>query len=295
MRSLSFLLSRRWVLFAIVVALLAWLAWALGEWQFHRLEDRKERNAIVERNTAATRSPSTTCSRPATPCRTASSTAGSPRGDYDVDDTVVVRYRTRDGASGIDVVVPLVTADGTALLVDRGWLATDNSGASPTTYPPRRGEVTVTGWVRQDASGDSTHVSDQSTRSISSRRSAALGITTYGGFVDLDSEDPRPGRGAGEGGAARPVQRAALLLRPAVVVLRAAGDLRLLLPACTTSGAAARAPSGSGGPAAATHRSPRAQIVRSIPPSTGSMTPVMKDDAGDMRNAAARPNSAGSP
>jgi cytochrome oxidase assembly protein ShyY1 len=53
--------------------------------------------------------------------------------------------------------------------------------------------VTVTGWVRQDASGDSTHVSDQSTRSISSREiSKALGITTYGGFVDLDSEDPGP-------------------------------------------------------------------------------------------------------
>ena len=115
-------------------------------------------------------------------------------GVYDTDKTVVVRYRTRDGASGIDVVVPLVTADGTALLVDRGWLATDNSGTSPDDVPPPpSGTVTVTGWVRQDASGDSTHVSDQSTRSISSTEiGQALGITTYGGFVDLDSEDPGP-------------------------------------------------------------------------------------------------------
>ena len=57
MRSLRFLLSRRWVLFAVVVALLAWLAWLLGEWQFSRLEDRQESNAIVARNISAPASP----------------------------------------------------------------------------------------------------------------------------------------------------------------------------------------------------------------------------------------------
>ncbi len=56
-RSLRFLVSRRWVLFAITVALLAWAAWLLGEWQFHRLEERKELNAIVARNTAAPTAP----------------------------------------------------------------------------------------------------------------------------------------------------------------------------------------------------------------------------------------------
>ena len=30
-------------------------------------------------------------------------------GTYATDDTVIVRYRTREGASGVDVVVPLVT------------------------------------------------------------------------------------------------------------------------------------------------------------------------------------------
>ena len=34
-------------------------------------------------------------------------------GTYAVDDTVIVRYRTREGRSGVDVVVPLVTPDGT--------------------------------------------------------------------------------------------------------------------------------------------------------------------------------------
>ena len=195
MRSLSFLASRRWVVFAIVVVLLAYLAWVLGEWQFHRLADRKERNAIVERNTAADPVPVDDVLAAGDPVPASEQYRRvTAEGVYDTDHTVVVRYRTRDGASGIDVVVPLVTADGTALLVDRGWLATDNSGTSPDDVPPPpSGTVTVTGWVRQDASGDSTRVSDQSARSISSKEiSRALGITTYGGFVDLDSEDPGP-------------------------------------------------------------------------------------------------------
>jgi cytochrome oxidase assembly protein ShyY1 len=115
-------------------------------------------------------------------------------GTYDVEDTVVVRYRTRDGASGVDAVVPLVTEDGTAVLVDRGWVATDNTAADPADVPePPAGEVTVTGWVRVDATGDSTEVTDRSTRAISSEAiGAALDREVYGGFLDLRSEDPEP-------------------------------------------------------------------------------------------------------
>ena len=197
MRSLGFLVSRRWAVFALVVVLLAWAAWFLGQWQFHRLEDRKARNAIIERNESAPWPRSTTCWRrvatvdPDDQWRLVTAT-----GTYAVDDTVVVRYRTRDGASGIDVVVPLETAEGPSLLVDRGWMAADNRGADPDDVPaPPADEVTVTGWVRVDATGDSTAVTDQSTRAISSERiGEALDREVYGGFVDLRSEDPAPRR-----------------------------------------------------------------------------------------------------
>ena len=193
MRSLSFLLSRRWILFGLTVVLLAFLAWWLGEWQFHRLDERKDRNAIVERNTAAD-------PLPVEEVMAGGVDAGeewreiTATGEYDVDNTVIVRYRTRDGASGVDVVVPLVTADGTALLVDRGWMATENSGTATEDVPaPPSGEVAVTGWVRRDATGDSAQVTDHSTRAISSAEiGPALGITTYPGFVDLDTESPAP-------------------------------------------------------------------------------------------------------
>lgn len=193
--SLSFLVSRRWILFGIVVILLAWLAWFLGEWQFHRLEDRKERNEIVERNIDADPVPAEQLLAVGRPVdaehqwRRVTAT-----GEYAVEDTVIVRYRTRDGAAGVDVVVPLVTAEGPVLLIDRGWMATDNRGARPDDVPaPPAGEVTITGWVRRDATGDSTAVTDHSTRAISSARIAeALDLTTYGGFVDLGEESPEP-------------------------------------------------------------------------------------------------------
>ena len=190
------------MLFAIAVALLAWAAWWLGEWQFHRLEDRKELNAIVAKNTSAPATPVSEVLEPNRPVATSEEwRVVTATGSYETDDTVIVRYRTRDGASGSDVVVPLVTADGPALLVDRGWLPTDNSGTEPVDVPaPPAGEVTVSGWLRVDATGDSTVVSagstggTLSTRAISSERiGEALDREVYGGFIELKSEKPAPG------------------------------------------------------------------------------------------------------
>ena len=195
MRSLGFLLSRRWILFGVVVALLAWATWWLGEWQFGRLEDRKASNAIVERNEGA---PPAAVADVLAPGREVDEDdewrVVQATGTYAVNDTVVVRYRTRDGAAGIDVVVPLETPDGPSLLVDRGWMPTDNQGTDPSELDipdPPAGEVTITGWVRVDATGDSTSVGNQSTRAISSEEiGPALDREVYGGFVDLRSEDP---------------------------------------------------------------------------------------------------------
>ena len=190
---MRFLLTRRWLVFALVVVALAWVAWRLGEWQFHRLEDRKERNAIIERNEALSPAPAEQVlavgREPSTDDEWRLVTA---TGTYAVEDTVVVRYRTREGASGVDVVVPLELANGSSLLVDRGWFATDNRGATPEEVPaPPAGEVTVTGWVRLDAEGDSAAVTDQSTRSIASDRiGEALDREVLAGFVDLREESP---------------------------------------------------------------------------------------------------------
>jgi cytochrome oxidase assembly protein ShyY1 len=188
------MLSRRWVLFALAVAVLAYGCWWLGEWQFHRLEDRKESNAVTEHNLVADPQPVEDVLAVGEPVDSDEEWLRvRARGEYDDSQTVIVRYQTRDGASGVDVVTPLRLQDsGRLLLVDRGWVATENRGdASPDVPAPPTGTVDVVGWVRADATGDSTAVDHGSTRAISS---ATIGPTLDGdvltGFVDLVSEQP---------------------------------------------------------------------------------------------------------
>lgn len=188
-----FLLSRRWVLFFVAVLFLAYLAFRLGEWQFSRLEDRESRNAVTERNLAAEPAPVDSVLAEGEPVDSEEEWLRVRAvGRYVADESVVVRYRTRDGRSGVDVVTPLLTDTGTALLVDRGWTATGNVGTTTPDVPePPAGEVTVVGWVRVDATGDSTEVADRSTRAVSSRAiGETLPFPVYGGFVDLESESP---------------------------------------------------------------------------------------------------------
>jgi cytochrome oxidase assembly protein ShyY1 len=188
----TFLFSRRWIVFFAVVLLLAFVAVRLGEWQFSRLEDREDRNALTERNLKAEPVPVPDVLAPGEPVAAEEEwTRVTATGEYVADETVIVRYRTRDKQSGVDVVVPLLTDSGAAVLVDRGWMATDNVGDRPDVPAPPSGEVTVTGWVRADATGDSAKVEDRSTRSISSQEiGQTLPFPVYGGFVEAQGESP---------------------------------------------------------------------------------------------------------
>jgi cytochrome oxidase assembly protein ShyY1 len=288
-RSWGFLLSRRWVLFALTVTgLVAGTIW-LGSWQFDRLTDRKADNRVVRAN--ETKEPAPVADVLA-PGRGVADTDEwrlvEATGTYAAEDTVVVRYRSRDGASGIDVVVPLVTADGPALLVDRGWLEARPDGTDRSGIPdPPDGEVTVTGWVRADGTGDSTGVDDLSTRAISSVEIGdALGREVYGGFVELRAEDGEPADGLAS------VELPELNNGPHFFyglqwwffgVLAVFGFCYLAWDERKR------------GPRGERRTRKPAQRARTMPPSTGSNTPVRNDAAGESRKAAARPNSSGSP
>ena len=276
---MRFLFSRRWILFAVAVVLMAYASVRLGEWQFHRLDERKATNAIVRHNLAGDPVPVGTVLAPGRPV--------SPQhewkqitatGRWVPEKTVVVRYQTRDGKSGVDVVTPLVTKSGAALLVNRGWTATGNVGTTDPDVPaPPSGTVRINGWVRADAEGDATAVQDGSTRAVSSEAIAAtMPFPVYGGFVELERSDPAP---------AHPLAKAEkpdLSNGPHFFyglqwwffgVLAVFGFCYL----------------------AWDERRKARQSARTMPPSTGSITPEMNDAAGESRNAAARPNSSGRP
>ena len=203
-RSWGFLISRRWIVFAIIVALLAYLAWWLGEWQFHRLDDRKDRNAVFERNVDADPVPAENVLHPDQGVSDTDEWRRiTAQGTYDATRTVVVRYQTRENSSGVDVVVPLILDGGQgAILIDRGWLQSENTGTAVNDIPPPpTGTVTVEGWARRNATGDSTRVTNgadgvATTRAISSMTiEDAVDLPLLRGFVVLDSEDAKPADG----------------------------------------------------------------------------------------------------
>jgi cytochrome oxidase assembly protein ShyY1 len=195
-RSLRFLVSRRWLVLLLTVLLFGYACLLLGRWQWHRLESKKESNAIIRANQKAAPEPvDAVLKHGVDPPSSEQYAVVSATGRYDTSKTVILRYQTHDGNAGADVVVPLVTSSGTALLVDRGWVATSNnavSDASQVPAPPA-GQVSVTGWVRQDGGGRAADVVNDSTRAISSSRiETAIGIPLYGGFVQLLTESPKP-------------------------------------------------------------------------------------------------------
>ena len=86
---MTFLLSRRWVLFAVAVALMAWCAVRLGEWQFSRLEEREQRNEWTERNLAAAPAPVEAVLAVGQPVPADREwTRVTVTGEYDADETV---------------------------------------------------------------------------------------------------------------------------------------------------------------------------------------------------------------
>jgi cytochrome oxidase assembly protein ShyY1 len=190
-----FLISRRWLLFALAVAGLAWATSLLGQWQFHRLDERRSDNRMVAAN--LDRPPvaiDSVLRVGAPPAKTDRWREVIGHGTWDDAHTNVLKYQTRGGTSGVDVVTPLRTESGAAVLVDRGWLATKNVGSGRPDLPAAAsGPVTVLGWVRLDGTGGATTISDLATRAISSSAAAkVLPYPLYGGFLDLHTESPAP-------------------------------------------------------------------------------------------------------
>ena len=233
-RDVRFLLSRRWVLFALVVvrARLAALRWASGSSTGSTTASSQQPDRAP--TSTEPRCRSTTCWRRAAAPGRATSGAGSPRtGTYDDEHTrgralpdPRRRVRRRRGhAAGAPTAA-------TAVLVDRGWMATENSGASrpdaPAGRPPGRSRSPA--GCAPTRPGGATRVSrpvhardlePRDRRRCCPTRSTAASSTS-------PTETPASREPLEPVELPDTRQRPALLLRAAVVVLRAARGLRLL-------------------------------------------------------------------
>jgi cytochrome oxidase assembly protein ShyY1 len=190
---LRFLFTGRWLALLLVVVLVGFACVELGLWQFRRYEGKVEGNKVIRANLAADPAPvDNVMSTGTPPADDAEWLRVEATGVYDPAHTTTILYRTRDGAQGVNIVVPLVTQSGAALLVDRGWVETRGSATAQVEPPdPAPGTVKVVGWVRRDATGSSATVSDGAARAISSDEIAkTLPYPVYDGFVERTAETP---------------------------------------------------------------------------------------------------------
>jgi cytochrome oxidase assembly protein ShyY1 len=194
-----FMLSARWIGFLVFVALLTAVCVRLGFWQMHKLELRLDRNDTI---TAHFKEQpvelDTVLADGATVDRSTEWTRVRATGTYDLDHEVTVRFSTRDGAPGVNVVTPLVLDSGTAVLVDRGWTETANTVERPEVPEPATGPVTIEGWLRKNngAGGQAVRPNDSQVRAISSEGMADfVPYELTNGYVNLQEQTPEASAG----------------------------------------------------------------------------------------------------
>ncbi|WP_380156523.1 SURF1 family protein [Kineococcus sp. R86509] len=194
MSVLRLLREPRWLRGLAVAVLIAFVCLLLGRWQWHRREERLAANAPLVQNYDA-RPVDVTRVLPAG-SELAKADVWTPvrvTGTYDVADTLLVRNRPRDDTAGYEVLVPLVLGDGTALVVDRGWLAAGDDTDRPDTLPaPAQGEVTVVARLRQWEEAKRGTVPPGQVGSIGRAQVAAAvpGLRLLDGYAVLATEDP---------------------------------------------------------------------------------------------------------
>jgi cytochrome oxidase assembly protein ShyY1 len=199
-----FLLSPRWIGLALLMIFAAATMVGLGVWQLHRYHYRSDINAQIDAADAGPphqltdelTPPPVTGGVGAPPAAHASWSMVTVTGHYDPGHEILVRVRSLNDTVGFEVVTPLVLADGTALLVDRGWLPSPDGGATATPVVPSAptGDVVVVGRVHAPESrGDTPQPFDgkPAVRRIDPAKLAgAVPYPLYGGYVTLQTQTP---------------------------------------------------------------------------------------------------------
>lgn len=193
----AFLLSGRWIAWFLLCCVAAVLCLYLGNWQMGRADAMTERNDLITENYQA--EPITGQAAVTAFTDTDPGQRWHPvelRGSYLPDETLLVRNRAHDGVIGYEVLVPFRTAQGTTVVLDRGWIETSDSGnGTPSRVPaPPTGEVTVTARLQPPESTVDRDSPDGQVASISLESIAdvsGLNVAT-GAYGQVADEDPAP-------------------------------------------------------------------------------------------------------
>jgi surfeit locus 1 family protein len=133
----------------LLVAVLAVVFVRLGFWQLDRLEERRLENTVTEQRYLA---------EPVELGELLSGAGGDfesleyrralAAGRFDPASEVLIRSQVYRGSAGFHVITPLGGEDGSAVLVNRGWVPLVLDQVPVARALPPEGVVTVEGWIR---------------------------------------------------------------------------------------------------------------------------------------------------
>lgn len=199
-----FLLTRQWLILALLALVMIPTMIELGFWQLHRHEHKVAQNALISHNLKAKPVPVAALTSPGHVVpRSDYWRAVKATGTYDEKHEVVVRRRTStDGSIGFHVLVPFDLKGGGTVMINRGWIATaDDQRAFPDVPAAPKGEVTVTGRLKADETTGSSGIKDLSDlpdRQVmlinSAQQAKLLSRPVLGGYLEQTGPVPSGGK-----------------------------------------------------------------------------------------------------
>ncbi|MFD6951893.1 hypothetical protein A6A08_15695 [Nocardiopsis sp. TSRI0078] len=198
---LKVLFSQRMLAFhALVLVIVPSFVW-LGFWQLDRWEQRSASVRLQQGNLAAAPVPVAELTgvgenvRPADRWRTVEAT-----GTWDTERELLLRNRDGSGGVGFHVLTPLVTEEGPAVLVNRGWVERGETALDQPEVPPApEGTVEVAGRIHYSETEENTGLSNrdglpegQIMMVDVDMIAGGLPYPVYGGYVELTDQEPVP-------------------------------------------------------------------------------------------------------
>ncbi len=142
------LLTPRWVVAHIVVLMVVIVCVNLGFWQLRRLDERRIENTVGEtRFNSVPEDLEVLMSSVGADLDSLVYRRALTTGVFDPDNEVLIRSQIYLENAGFHVITPLVLADGTAVLVNRGWVPLVLDRVPVNQAPPPVGEVEVLAWL----------------------------------------------------------------------------------------------------------------------------------------------------
>ncbi len=193
----------KWILSHLFVLVLVVAMIGAGFWQLDRRQQKRDRNDLITERTEEPVAPVDEIVSADDPTDVGADVRfrrATAVGTYAVEDQVLVRNRSLDGAAGSWVLTPLLLDDGTALVVNRGWVPVTGDLPVPIESAPPTGEVAVEGLLEESQSRGSfgptdpeDGVLDTLSRVDLDRYQAQVDADLYPVWLQLSGQDPPPG------------------------------------------------------------------------------------------------------